>query len=121
MHSINVDDFCPISEPDFTQTQSTACFSRSNSLADLAVNETDLLKYHTTEEMEQILQSFQNSFPTLISAFVIGQSYGGKQIWAVEITDNSTVAALTKPATLYCGQQLSGFGFAGKCLWQQTR
>jgi hypothetical protein len=77
--------------------------SRSNLLAYPPLSNIDFQKYHTSDEVIQILQALQSSFPTLIQAFVIGHSYEGKQIWAVEITNHVTGAALKKPAMLYMG------------------
>jgi hypothetical protein len=60
-------------------------------------------KYHTSDEMVEMLQTFQSSYPNLIRIYPIGNTIEGKQIWAAEITNFLNGAPLTKPAMLYVG------------------
>lgn len=82
-------------------TQSAS--SRINFLTYQVLGEIDFQKYHTSNETISILQTLQSTYPMLIQTYVIGHSYEGKQIWAAEITNQLTGAALTKPAMLYVG------------------
>jgi len=45
-------------------------------------------QYHTFPEIEQILQTIANDHPNITSLYSIGESYEGRNIWCLEISDN---------------------------------
>jgi PKD repeat protein len=48
-------------------------------------------EYHTFPEIEQILQTIANDHSDITNLFSIGESYEGRDIWCLEITDNPGV------------------------------
>jgi PKD repeat protein len=48
-------------------------------------------EYHTFLEIEQILQNISNDHPNITSLFSIGETFEGRNIWCLEITDNPGV------------------------------
>jgi PKD repeat protein len=48
-------------------------------------------EYHTFPQIEQILQTIANDHPNITSLYSIGESYEGRNIWCLEITDNPGV------------------------------
>ena len=44
--------------------------------------------YHSLAEMETLLQNIATSYPSITRLFSIGQTYEGRDIWCLEITDN---------------------------------
>jgi len=76
---------------------------RNDLLFPQVISEINFQKYHTSNETISILQNLQSTYPTLIQTYVIGYSFEGKQIWAAELTNQLTGAALTKPAMLFVG------------------
>jgi hypothetical protein len=45
-------------------------------------------RYHSYAEMVQVLQDTQAAHPEIVAISSIGKSYGGRDIWAVKISDN---------------------------------
>ncbi len=59
-------------------------------------------EYHTYAEMEQTLQDIADSYPNITSLYSIGESYEGRDIWCLEITDNPGVDE-GEPGVFYMG------------------
>lgn len=47
--------------------------------------------YHSYAEMVQVLQDIEAANPAIVDLFSIGQSYQGRELWAVKISDNVAV------------------------------
>ena len=45
-------------------------------------------RYHSYDEMVQVLQDAETAYPDIVDVFSIGQSYQGRELWAVKISDN---------------------------------
>jgi hypothetical protein len=45
-------------------------------------------RYHSYAEMVQVLQDLEDDYPAIVDVFSIGQSYQGRELWAVKISDN---------------------------------
>jgi murein tripeptide amidase MpaA len=58
----------------------------------------DFNHYFTNEELETVLKSWADEFPTLIKLEAIGASHKGQSIWLLTITNFSTGPDLEKPA-----------------------
>ena len=58
----------------------------------------DFERYLKYEELSDTLRAFANEYPELCEVVSIGESYEGRDIWLVEITDHSTGPASDKPA-----------------------
>ena len=59
-------------------------------------------EYHTLAEIEQILQDFADNYPGITSLYSIGETWEGRQIWCLEISDNPGVDE-DEPGVLYIG------------------
>jgi hypothetical protein len=57
-------------------------------------------KYHTYTEIEQIFREFESNYPDLVKLHIIGKSYLGKNVLALEITNSATGPAESKPGTM---------------------
>ncbi|MAF13107.1 carboxypeptidase [Candidatus Poribacteria bacterium] len=64
-------------------------------------------KYYRYDEMVALLAQLADEFPTLARVEVIGQSYEGRDIPALTVTNADTGAALNKPA-LYIDANIHG-------------
>ncbi len=58
--------------------------------------------YHDYAEMAAEIQQVATAHPDLVSAFSIGQSYEGRELWAAKISDNVTVDE-EEPEVLFLG------------------
>ena len=47
--------------------------------------------YHTLAEMESILEDIADTYPSITDLYSIGNTYEGRDIWCLEITDNPGV------------------------------
>ncbi|MFO8060160.1 MAG: M14 family zinc carboxypeptidase, partial [Bacillota bacterium] len=57
--------------------------------------------YATYDEMTRYLQEIAEVYPHLVTLSSIGQSYEGRDVWVVALTNGDTGPASSKPA-LYC-------------------
>jgi hypothetical protein len=57
----------------------------------------DRTRYHDSREAEQLLRELAARFPELARLFTIGKSYGGQELWVLELTNRKTGAAADKP------------------------
>jgi hypothetical protein len=58
--------------------------------------------YHTISEMENILVNLNNNFSNISRLFSLGQTYEGRDIWCLEISDNPGVDE-GEPGVLFTG------------------
>jgi hypothetical protein len=58
--------------------------------------------YHNYTEMSNEIQTVANAYPAIVSRFSIGQSYEGRELWAVKISDN-VAADEDEPEVLFLG------------------
>ena len=54
--------------------------------------------YYKYDELIGVVRALVEEYPKLAELKCIGESYEGRKIWLVEITNNSTGPALEKPA-----------------------
>jgi murein tripeptide amidase MpaA len=59
--------------------------------------------YHNYAEMSGEILTVANAHPNIVSRFTIGQSYEGRELWAVKISDNVS-ADEDEPEVLFIGQ-----------------
>jgi hypothetical protein len=59
--------------------------------------------YHNYAEMSDEILTVANAHPDIVSRFTIGQSYEGRELWAVKISDNVAVDE-DEPEVLFIGQ-----------------
>ncbi len=59
--------------------------------------------YHNYAEMTAEVQQAATAHPDIVSAFSIGQSYEGREMWAVKVSDNVAVDE-AEPEALFIGQ-----------------
>ena len=55
-------------------------------------------KYYDSKEVEEILKKIAKAYPEICKLESIGKSHGGKDIWAMTITEFKTGKANEKPA-----------------------
>ena len=55
-------------------------------------------RYYDYEELSAFLKSLENNYPDLLNLYSIGHSFGGRDIWVLEITNPVTGPADSKPA-----------------------
>jgi len=54
-------------------------------------------KYHSYQEMSDLLRAMAESYPDLCRIYSIGQTYLGREVWCIEITNQATGKAEDKP------------------------
>lgn len=54
-------------------------------------------RYYKYEEIHNLLQSYHEEFPTLTKLYSIGQTYEGREMWMLEITNSATGCGQDKP------------------------
>lgn len=79
-------------------------------------------RYHTYRELTDLVFELKSRFPNLVTLESIGQSYEGRDIWLLEITDESTGPAIDKPAIWLDGNTHAGeLAGAEVCLYSAYR
>jgi len=63
----------------------------------------DFNHYHTYAEIEGILNEFEKGYSNLVKLHTIGQTFEGRNLYAVEITNHDLGSPNTKPAMLFVG------------------
>lgn len=58
----------------------------------------DWARYYNSEEMLKIMNELERRYPKLAKVYVIGESYSGKDLHLMEITNREIKPALDKPA-----------------------
>src|SRR3712207_3751015 len=68
----------------------------------------DVTRFYRYDELTEILRGFTRDFPQLVSLESIGQSYEGRDIWVLAITNQATGPAGEKPAMYIDGNIHAG-------------
>jgi murein tripeptide amidase MpaA len=55
-------------------------------------------RFYRYDELSRLLQAYAEKFPNLVQLESIGQSYEGRAIWLVTVTNSATGPAVEKPA-----------------------
>jgi hypothetical protein len=80
--------------------------------------EMDFLHYHTYGEITAFLQRWAKEYPNLVELYSVGQSFEGRDIWQITITNKATGKDTDKPAMFIEGNRHSGEVTAAECaLW----
>jgi hypothetical protein len=88
----------------------TSVFALTNypEVQPLVPGQIDWKHYHTSAEIEEFMQKWSREFPDLVDLYVVGQSFGGRDIWQMTITNKRTGAHTDKPAAFFEGGRHSG-------------
>ncbi len=70
--------------------------------------ELDWQHYHTSEEIEGWMRTWAEAHPNLVELYQVGESFGGRPIWQVTITNKETGKDTDKPAAFFEGGRHSG-------------
>lgn len=65
-------------------------------------------RYHNYHELVSLIFQLRDTFPNLVRLESIGRSYEGREIWLIEITDQSSGPAADKPAIWLDGNTHAG-------------
>ena len=68
----------------------------------------DFAHYHTYGEVVEFLRKWEKDYPNLVSLYSVGQSFEGRDIWQITITNKSTAPDTDKPAFYIEGNRHSG-------------
>jgi hypothetical protein len=68
----------------------------------------DFKHYHTSEEIEWWMRKWATDHPNLVELYEVGQSFGGRPIMQMTITNKSTGRHSDKPAAFFEGGRHSG-------------
>ncbi|MDD8025238.1 MAG: M14 family metallopeptidase [Acidobacteriota bacterium] len=68
----------------------------------------DFLHYHTYDEVAAILRQWAKDYPNLVDLYSVGQSFEGRDIWQITITNKSTGKDTDKPAMFVEGNRHAG-------------
>lgn len=78
----------------------------------------DFSHYHTYGEVEAFLRQWAKDYPSLVDLYSVGQSFEGRDIWQITITNKATGKDTDKPAMFIEGNRHSGEVTAAECaLW----
>ncbi len=78
----------------------------------------DFQHYHTYTETVEFLQKWAKEYPDLVDIYVVGQSFGGIDIYQVTVTNKKTGKDTDKPAMYVEGNRHAGEVTAGEsALW----
>jgi hypothetical protein len=70
--------------------------------------EMDFAHYHKYEEVVYFLKKWEKDFPNLVELYSVGQSFEGREIWQMTISNKSTGKDTDKPAMFLEGNRHSG-------------
>ena len=70
--------------------------------------EIDFEHYHTYDEVTAILRKWAADYPNLVELYSVGQSFEGREIWQITITNKATGKDTDKPAMFIEGNRHSG-------------
>jgi len=70
--------------------------------------ELDFLHYHTYDEVNGFLRKWAADYPDIVDLYSVGQSFEGRDIWQITITNKSTGKDTDKPAMFIEGNRHSG-------------
>ena len=74
----------------------------------LKPGEVDFKHYHTVEETVSLLKAWAKAYPDLVDLYSVGQSFEGREIWQVTITNKKTGKDTDKPAFFLEGGRHAG-------------
>jgi carboxypeptidase T len=72
--------------------------------------------YYTYTEMNTKMDALVAAYPLIVSKFSIGNSYQGRPIWCIKISDNATTDESGEPEVLYQGLQHAREAIGGTSL-----
>ena len=70
--------------------------------------EMDFAHYHKYEEVVYFLKKWEKDFPNLVELYSVGQSFEGREVWQMTISNKSTGKDTDKPAMFLEGNRHSG-------------
>jgi len=68
----------------------------------------DFAHYHTYDEVTSFLRAWAAEYPELVDLYSVGQSFEGREIWQMTITNKATGKDTDKPAMFIEGNRHSG-------------
>jgi hypothetical protein len=68
----------------------------------------DWQHYHTSEEIETWMRKWAEAHPNIVELYAVGESFGGRTIWQMTLTNKSTGKGTDKPAAFFEGGRHSG-------------
>jgi hypothetical protein len=74
----------------------------------LVAGQIDWKHYHTSAEIEEFMQRWAKERPDLIDLYVVGKSFGGRDVYQMTITNKKTGKDTDKPAAFFDGGRHSG-------------
>ena len=74
----------------------------------LVPGQVDFKHYHTSAEIERFMQKWAKDYPDLVDLYVVGKSFGGRDIWQMTVTNKKTGRDVDKPAAFFEGGRHSG-------------
>src|SRR5918993_4251481 len=74
----------------------------------LVAGQIDWKHYHTSAEIEEFMQKWAKERPDLIDLYVVGKSFGGRDVWQMTLTNKKTGKDTDKPAAFFDGGRHSG-------------
>jgi hypothetical protein len=77
-------------------------------LKPVVAGQVDFKHYHTSAEIEQFMQKWAKDYPDLVDLYVVGKSFGGRDLWQMTITNKKTGRDVDKPAAFFEGGRHSG-------------
>src|SRR5688572_31094200 len=74
----------------------------------LVPGQIDWKHYHTSAEIEEFMHKWAKERPELIDLYVVGKSFGGRDVWQMTLTNKKTGKHTDKPAAFFDGGRHSG-------------
>jgi hypothetical protein len=74
----------------------------------LVAGQIDWKHYHTSAEIEEFMHKWAKERPDLIDLYVVGKSFGGRDVWQMTLTNKKTGKHTDKPAAFFDGGRHSG-------------
>ncbi|MBC7788785.1 MAG: peptidase [Anaerolineae bacterium] len=68
----------------------------------------DWKHYHTSAEIEMWMRKWAEDYPDLVELYSVGQSYSGRNLWQLTLTNKKTGKHTDKPAAFFEGGRHSG-------------
>src|SRR5688572_7911923 len=74
----------------------------------LVPGQIDWKHYHTSAEIEEFMHKWAKERPDIVDLYVVGKSFGGRDIWQMTLTNKKTGKDTDKPAAFFEGGRHSG-------------
>lgn len=74
----------------------------------LVPGQMDFRHYHTSAEVEEWMRRWAREYPELVELYVVGKSFGGRDVYQMTFTNKRTGRDLDKPAAFFEGGRHSG-------------